>query len=369
MGELIPGDGKGIQVKGRPERLDAVLRPFSFVALGGMGLIGSAVLGWLGWWFWLPVPVAAGLLLHGIIFRIRGDRPILLRLQDGRLTSDDDKVGHHHELDLARVHTAGLSVRKAERSEQDVAYLSMHDERGEPLLALRLICPRRAWPLHAADLDAVQPLLGGNAGVLRGMAPPKRIVRQLLSDSDGSLAAALLEQIPEAAFSRRALRVWRGEAPPVDFMGLHQGPPDGFLVLEDSPNGPVVHVFSGSGPAALPDATVPLDATRGGRAARILSLLSLPGQDDRLARLPVLVWTLGEGLPLAMPAPIAGHLGDEVELDEHALHTHLAEGAGAVWWLLQHLDLVPDNVIQAISDARVVTPQLHPTLARHLPPA
>jgi len=112
-----------LRVLGRPERLDTVLRPFSFVVLGGTGLIGSAVLAWLGMWFWFPVPVVAGLLLHGIIFSLRGDRPIVVTLQGSRLIADDAKGGHHHELDLATVHTAGLSYRRAERSDKDIVYV------------------------------------------------------------------------------------------------------------------------------------------------------------------------------------------------------------------------------------------------------
>jgi len=212
-------------------------------------------------------------------------------------------------------------------------------------------------------------MLGGNAGVLRGLAPPDRLVRQMLDDRDGELAQALLDHIPASAFTRRALRVWKGHAPPVDFMGLHQGPPDAWLVLQDSPDGPVLSVFDGPGPATVPTGPRPVTGTQGGRASRVLTLLSLPGQDDRMARLPVVVWDLADQVRLAVPAPLAGHHGPELELDDSVLHTHLAEGAGAAWWLLQHLSTVPEGLRQAISDARVADPNLHPTLARHLPEA
>lgn len=356
-----------VKVQGRPERLDAVLRPILFVVLGGSGLLGTLVLVWLGWWFWVPVPVAAGLLLHGGIFAIRGDRPITCTVEHGVLVAVDRKGGREHRVDLGQVVHAGLSVRQVDNASKNIVYVVLYDAHA-PLLALRASTPRRAWPRHAAPLDALQPVLGGNAGVLRGLAPAERIVRQVLRDDDGDLVRALLARVPEAAWTRRPLRVWQGQAPPVDFMGLHQGPPDAILLLRDGDDGtPLLEVIDGPGPASPPTGTWPVTGHSGARSRRLLTLLSLPGQDDRVAALPMLVWDLTDAHRLAVPAPIAGHHGEAVDLDEHALHTHLGEAAGAAWWLLQRLDRVPDGLCQAISDARIATPRLHPTLARHLP--
>lgn len=364
---MDPLSGDALVIKGRPERLDAVIKPIAFVAMAGLGLIGTTLLVYAGEWFWVPVPLAGGILLHGIIFMIRGDRPILCSITGSGLNAVDRKGGRELGMELSTVVHAGLSVRQVPNTERDLAYIVLYDASG-PQLALRLSTPRRAWPRHAVPLDALQPVLGGNAGVLRGLAPADRIVRQVLDDDNGELAASILRHVPAEAWERVVVRVWVGDAPPVDFMGLHQGPADALLVFREDADGvPIIEVLEGPGPASVPPGRHAITGDRGGRASRLLSLLSLPGQEARLASLPVIVWDISEALQLVIPSPIGGHCGEEVELSDTGLHTHLGEGAHAVWWLMERLAQIPDGLREAISDARVATSTLHPTLSRHLP--
>ena len=350
-----------LTTKGKPARLDAVWRPISRALLTGLGLTGAAVLGLLGEWLWLPAPIVASLAIHELIFYIRGDRPIVVTLDGTRLRAVDRKGEREHDVGLSEASVASIAVRRGRSPrEPDQAFLVLHHAT-RPMIAMRLDTTHREWPDAAVDLDALQPVLGGNAGVLRGLAGPERLVRQNLQDKDGSLARGVLAAIPDEAWSRVAVRVWRGADPEVDFMGLHRGPPDAQLVLDG--DGWTLHERFG-------DAVTSGEITgaTGGRADRILELMATPGTPAQRARLPQIVWDVGDGARLVIPAPIAGHHGDVVELDETALHTHLGEGAMLVWWLLDRLPAraVPEGVLQAISDSRVANPHPPAVLRRHI---
>lgn len=351
-----------MSVKGKPTRLDAVWRPVSRALLTGLGLTGAAVLGLLGEWVWLPAPIVASIVVHEVIFWIRGDRPIVATIDGSTLTAVDKKGEREHRLDLSDVAIASVAVRRGRHErEPDQAFLVLHAE-DRTLGALRLNTMHRDWPAEAVDLDALQPVLGGNAGVLRGLAGPERLIRQALQDKDGAFAEALLDAIPAAAWSRVAARVWRGAEPQVDFMGLHQGPPDALLVLD----GDTWSLRERFGDAVTGGS---ITGARGGRADRILELMSTPGVPAQRARLPQIVWEIGDGVRIVVPAPLAGHHGEPVELDEHTLHSHLAEGAMLIWWLFDRLPAgqLPEGLLQALADSRVANPHPPAVLRRHIP--
>jgi len=350
-----------VAVRGKPERLDAVWRPVWFVLLGLAGLGGSAFLAFVGDWLWMPLPFAGAILLHQVVFWIRGDRPLRVSLEGETLSIADRRTGRDWQVDLGAAHAVSLGVRPGQAPGEHQVFLAAHDG-DRALVALRIHTPHEAFPDGTTPLEALQPVLGGNAGILRGLAPQDRLVRQTLLDRDGAFTRALLDALPADALDRVAVRVWRGEAPPMDFMGLHQGPPDALLLCEGEAVRLVPRIGGEPHQARL-------EARDGGRSSRALQLLDVPGvAETPAARLPLLVWTLAPGLTLAIPCPIAGHKGEEVALDEGTLHTHLAEGAHLVWWLLDRLDAgaIPDGLLEAISDSRIA--QEHPptTLRRHL---
>lgn len=345
-------------VKGKPVRLDVVWRPVWFVLLGVAGLLASAWLAWRGMWVVMPLPFAGALLLHQVIFWLRGDRPLVATLDGSRLVCVDQKGGSNLDVDLSQATAASLSIREGD---EDQAFLVLHDDRRE-LVALRLKTPHRSWPEDAVVLDALQPVLGGNAGILRGLAGSAKIVRQTLQDKDGAFTSAVLAAVPPSAWSRVSVRVWRGADPAVDYMGLHQDMPDALLTVGEE-GWTLTDRMTGEQTRGT------LDASQGWRARKHLALLPVPGVDsERVTALPLLVWQLAEGLRLVIPAPIAGHQGELVELDDNALHTHLAEGSQLAWWLLDRLPAgqIPEGLKQAIADSRVAKQHPHTVLRRHL---
>lgn len=347
-----------ITVRGQPVVLDAVFRPIARWSLYALGALGSVALALAGWWFWLPIPVVAAHLLFELIFYVRGDRPVVVKLRGSHLSMVDAKGGHQFEVDLAQIEVAGLGIRHGTRG-RDQAFVVAYRE-AEVLFALRLISTNLEWPDHAVPLDALQPVFGGNAGIVRGLGPQKRIVRQTLKDDRGELARALIDRIPGAAWGRAAARVWRGEAPPVDFMGLHVGDPAGLLVLD----GEEVTLRHRDGSVDR----WPRTADSGGRGQRLLDLMGASGEHAQYARLPLVVWAVADGVHLVLPSPHAGRQGDEHPIDDEALHTHLAEGTLLAWWLLtrQPDGALPSSVRLGIRDAMITTDTPHPDLLRHV---
>lgn len=347
-----------VTVKGQPVVLDAVFRPIVRWSLLLLGAIVSAVLGWFGQWFWLPIPMVVAHFAFEAIFYVRGDRPVVVRLRGRQLTMTDSKGGHQFDVDLNQAHAASLAVRRGTRG-RDQAFIVLHDTE-RVLVALRLITTHLHWPDHAVPLDDLQPVFGGNAGIVRGLGPITRIVRQTLRDDEGAAARALLERIPEPAWSRTAARVWRGEAPMVDFMGLHQGEPDGLIILEGSRVEVVQHE-----PARRQQHKIA--AHEGGRAERLLELMAGPGEAAQSARLPLVVWQVATGVQLVIPSPHAGRHGDWCDLSDHSLHTHLAEGTLVAWFLLQHQadKQVPSSISLGIRDAMTAMEEPNPQLSRH----
>lgn len=346
-------------VRGEPKELDVLWRPVVRVLLYGPGLGLGALLAWLGLWVWAPLPFVLAVLAYEVIFWIRGDRPLKVTLEGPLLTLVDARQGTSRRVDLRGARIANLGIRKG-KYVTDRAFLTLYDDVGV-LLVAELDTLRRDWPDHAADLSALQAVLGGRAGLLRGLGPPESLIRQTLIDPDGVALAHLLAHLPAAITERCALRLWRGTAPEVDFMGHHAARPYGILRLS-APGAWILQTSDGEERGVIGDGP-------SGHSSRDLELFDLGAQERTRARLPLLVWSLHPDLSLAMPAPVAGHNGPKLVLTPDSLHTHLPEAANLIWWLLRTLppEQIPEGLRQAIADSRITGERLPPTLAQHLP--
>lgn len=346
---------EAVQLWGVPERLDRVWRPLVRAVLIGLGLVGGAILVWLSAWVWVPLPLVVAVILYEGIFWLRGDRPISVRLAGHQVKIVDRKTGHAHEVDLNDVETAGIGFRRGRGLDDVVVTLyGAHDV----LLAVRIHTQSQTWPVHATDLDALQPMLGGRPNLIRGLAPPDRLVRQILPDYDGRGLRYLLAHLPPSSFEGAAARVWRGSDPPMNFMGHHSDPCDGLIRLTASA-------------WTAPDGEQgPLRTAGGGRAERSYRALSLDDEPAERIQLPVVIWDFEGGLRLGLPSSLAGRQGPSAPLSHQVHHVHLPEGANLVWFLLRHLEPgdLPESLALALRDARIAYGELPPPMARHLSP-
>lgn len=353
---MTPGTNRSLALKGEPKQLDTMWRPVARAASIGLGLVGAALLVWFHAWWWVPAPLLVGVLAYEIVFWARGDRPIVATIEGQTLRVVDPKLGSELVFDLRGATRACLGVRRSGGPTDDALLTIFTD--AEVALAVQLATPSREWPEHAADLRALQPVLGGRAALLRGLAPQGRLVRQTLHDPTGAGLDALVAALPESAFDGCAARVWRGAAPDLDFMGQHIGPADALLTLD-------ARGWRLLGPEI--DESGPLQPAGGGRSSRIIPLFDL-GEAPRVARLPLLTWALHPDVTLAIPAPIAGAGPDPRPLPDDALHLHLPEAANLVWYLVRSQDAgaLPEPLRGAIADSRIAGEPLPPALLRHL---
>lgn len=332
-----------LTLRGAPQKLDLVLRPVVRAALALVGLLGTATLALLGAWWWAPLPLAGALLLHEAIFALRADRPIRVGLGE-RLTVVDPKRGLRFELDPAAVTVATAQRRLADGDRADLRVVLADDDGVRAALWLRV--PRAAPPLpFEVQADLTDRVIGGDFGSLRALAPADRIARQRVDAGEDAIAW-LRARIPAEAWRRTGARVWRGAEPPLDLLGHHVDEPSGFLVLDGAT-------------ARLGGREIPLRWASEGRSVRVAVLFD-PGQPDPTAAdaLPLLRWSLGDGLALAVPSRILGHEGERIDLTEDTLHTHPAEAAALLSHLLRMVDTGawPEDVSNALAEARVLLP-------------
>lgn len=341
-----------VQLWGVPERLDAVWRPIARAVFLAIGILGSLILVWLSAWLWVPAPLLVAVLLYEGVFWLRGDRPIDARLDGSRLRVIDRKGDLSFTLDLSEAAAAGIGVRRG-RGLDDVVVV-LYDTAGV-LGAFRLHTKSREWPPFVADLDALQPVLGGRPNLLRALAPPGRLVRQVLPDYDGRAMDHLLSSLPEPATKAAAARIWRGEAPPMDFMGHHLGEPSALLLIHTSG-------WRCGGDRG------PLSTCGGGRATRCYEQLSYGEEPAPVVDLHLLMWSLEGGITLAIPSSLAGRHGPELPLGAQTAHLHLPEAANIVWFLLRHLDPgeLPEGLKQGLRSAAAAVDPLPEILGRHL---
>ncbi|MFK7930723.1 MAG: hypothetical protein AB8H79_21250 [Myxococcota bacterium] len=349
-----------IAVRGHPIRLDKVFRPMARAGLLLIGVACSALLWWLEFWFWVPIPLVVAHFTYELIFFVRGDRPVKVSLIEQTLRVHDPKGKHSFSTEIDQAHSASVAIRHGDRGRVQ-AFFVLHSKT-DVLVALRLITTHLDWPDHAVPLEALQPVFGGNAGIVRHLAPVTASARQILKDDEGKLARALLTQVPPEAWNRAAVRAWVGKSPPTDFMGFHTGPPDHLLVFD----GDRIHVTD---PTTGAVRAVPITGNKGGRASREVQVMTTPGEPLQTVELPVVVWQLGKDITLVIPSIHAGRHGKEMKLRASFMHTHLGEGAIAAWWLLKRLPAgqLPNSLLLGLRDALITTQEPHPVLAKHSP--
>ncbi len=321
-----------VRLLGTPHDLDIVFRPLARLAgllVGGFALVALLIAGQP---YWAPVPLAAMLMTSALMFWWRGDRAMVLTLAD-EITVHDRKRGGTLTVPTEHVHAVTVHYREAQGDRREVVVVLA--ARTEVLLAMRfLVEPDVRMPAHAVNASRMDLFLGGYGGLVVSVAPPEARCRQTFDDPRGLALSWLLAHLPTTGWSRRAARVWRGEAPDLDPFGLHIGAPSALLVLE-------ADTWSLRGPGV--DLTGVVTVMSGWRTRRTLQLLRRPepGEaDDSDAvledlEIPVLVVELDEGVQLAMPAPVAGLAGGERDATPTLLHCHVAEGGALIDALLQ----------------------------------
>ncbi|MCB9665203.1 MAG: hypothetical protein H6732_13920 [Alphaproteobacteria bacterium] len=316
-----------VRLSGTPIALDGILGPAIRVIAGAVGLAASLALVGLGAWWWVPVPLVTGLLAAELWLWRRGDRPAHLTLDATHLRLEDATAGRTLAVPLAEIHTATVHVRPTRRAERLEAVLVLTDRDRVRFAARFLVEPDLAWHPDDVRVDTTERLLGAHGG-LRSMATGEVTCRQVIDDPAGQALRFLRERLPAAAWDRTALRVWRGAAPPLDAFGLHQGDPQGLLVLDGD------RWTLREGGRVTREGLVTL--VRGGRALREAELL-VPGDGApvrEVVELPLLVLELEDEACVVFPAPEAARHGTLREADEAWLHTHVAEGAALVWHVL-----------------------------------
>jgi len=322
-----------IELEGTPQILDAVLRPLGRGIQLVVGISLSAVLCFMHAWWWAPIPLAISFLIYELVFWWRGDRPATLCL-DRVLTLTDQLRGqavviHPDDVEVFTIHYRRSNPDKAGSDRLEVTVVLGGFDGVK--LALRLMIDPSAWkPGPAAvDVDTMDRIIGGYAGLLRAVAPRSAIARQTFDDPAGQVLSWLTQHIPNPASQRIGLRVWRGAAPPLDPFGHHDSAPSGWLVIARDRYRLMLDGVIHRGDITL---------IRSGRSSRSAQLMVVDEQGDRTIRpteLPLLVLELDTALTLAFPSPLAGvGVGELHNLDEHTLQTHVPEGAALVWHIL-----------------------------------
>lgn len=318
-----------IRLLGTPIQLDLYLRPLVRAIQVTVGMIPTVVLLFYGQWWWAPVPLALSFVLYEAFFWSRGDRPIKFELGD-TIVLDDPAADRRREIRPEQVHavTVHHRARGGDRSEVVVVLAS----RTDILLSVRfLVEPDVRLPKSAVDVELMDELLGGYGGLVAPTASPTERCRQTIDDPTGQALRWFRANLPTAAWRRRAARVWRGAAPKLDAFGLHADAPAGLLVLQGDDwalheNGETLR------------GTITLVSSA--RTTRTVELARKPREGETLkpgeflteeVDVPVLVLELDEALSLAMPAPLAGLVGQHREPDDALLHCHVAEGGALLW--------------------------------------
>lgn len=324
-------------VLGSPRRFDAVLRPFARVfQLGVAGLL-TLVLAWFEQWWWLPVPLVISFLLYEAFFAMRGDKPVRVHFNDSGVVVEDRKAGRRLAVDKGDIRAASLLYRVDPDDPAQLEIATVWSGSDGPLLALSTRVPRDGFTPAPGDLDvdAMDRLLGGLAGLVRSLAPTDRAGRQIVRDARP--LEWYREVLPEEVRSRTAIRLWQGAAPALDRFGHLVGEPDAMLFLEGQ---------RGRLRASAGESDLRLRVSGVSRAQREVSLFTIvDGRPTEVVHdLPLLVIGI-EGLgSVALPAPLVDPDLPECSLDEQAWHLHGPEGALLLSHLLRH-DLAHDPAL------------------------
>lgn len=323
-----------IELEGTPQILDAVLRPIGRAVQLLLGLSISAVLAFFQAWWWAPVPLALSFLVYEVVFWWRGDRPATLSL--GRVITLHDSVRgqtitiNPEDIEVATLHYRRSPKARSKGAERQEVYVVLGGFEGAKL-AIRFTVDPTAWRPASGDvdIDTMDRITGGYAGLLRAVAPGTAIARQTFDDPAGQVIRWLRQRIPEPAWKRIGLRVWKGEAPPLDAFGHHTDEPSGWLVIARDRYRLLL-----DGEIHRGDITL-IRSARAERSAALMMDDGKGGHRIQTTQLPMLVLELDDAIDLAFPSPVdGGGIGNAHELDEHCLHTHVPEGAALVWHIL-----------------------------------
>lgn len=306
---------------GTPTELDTYLKPIARLTQLVVVLPATAVLWWLELWWWLPVPVLIAIVGYELLFWARGDRPTVLQLGPEQIELSDPVRGQTLSVSLDEIELATASWRRRGSGSEIVVLLA--DAVGPRLaVAFRLTTPPRVEP-HDVDTDAADALLGGQAGILRAVAPFDRAARQRFDDPQA--VRWLREHIPAQAWARTGLRIWRGEAPPLSPFGFYLEEPHGWLVL-DALDWALID------PEGATLASGRLDTIEASALSRRAMLIQRgeDGPEELLTTIPLLGLRLGPDQIVHLPAPVATADLSPRPARGDDLHTHAPEGAALV---------------------------------------
>ncbi|MFT6818350.1 MAG: hypothetical protein ACJATT_002163 [Myxococcota bacterium] len=327
-----------MKLYGTPQVLDAVLRPMVRVAQVVVGGTASAILALLSEWWWMPLPLAGSFFVYEFLFWMRGDRPIVVELND-HLIIRDRKRKLTVDVDPRRVTTA-TAHRRLAGDNADIRVVLTNDK--EVLVAVWFRVPAHTPSLpREINADLMDHVVGGDYGSLRALAPGYRLARQRV-DTTAKAIDWLRNHIPADAWERSAARLWAGHAPELDLLGHHHGDESTFAVFD----GQDVRLNGESQPVVWVD---------GSRSERVAVLLHAnKGLNDTFAadRLSLAVLNLG-ALRLATPSRILMAELTITPTDEDLQHTHPAEAAGVLIHLLRTHERSswPDNIQVSVDEA------------------
>ncbi|MEQ1502966.1 MAG: hypothetical protein ABMB14_12085 [Myxococcota bacterium] len=342
--------------------LDGYLRRAARAVQLLIAVPATIALWYAGWWWWVPIPLVASIGVYEALFWARGDRPTTLRLGPDGLSLDDPLRRQQLALRWDEVELATATWQRARGGSEVVVLLA--DRRG-PRFAVRFLLPGGPALVpgpNDVDLDAADAILGGQAGVIRSVAPFEVIARQRFEHPVGFdyVRAAL----PPAVWRRTGLRVWTGAAPPLDLFGYHVEDPDGWLVLDGTDW--TLRRYGADEVLATGDLT----DLRAHQAARTVSIVVRLGTAPIDIEVPLIGLSLGAGVPAPpleagggpagpvrvwLPAPTGAKFADNRAIEATDRHTHPPEGAALVWHLLRTVTAgeLPAAVRTAISAAGI----------------
>lgn len=332
-----------LTVAGVPRELDASLRLPARILLLALGALASGALAWAGAWWWMPLPLATSFLMFEWFFATRADQPIAVRLDRDEVAVSDTFLQLERRVPLGELAAATLAWRTLDRDRVEVM-LVLADPR-EVVLGLHLRLASDGFQPEPDDVhvDAVNALVGSIGGLPRAMCPRDRLVRQHLDDPR---VVAWFRTLPAAARRCRALRYWRGRAPPLDLFAYHTGAPDGLALLDPTS-------------ARLGAEPVPLEPGSPEASSRAIVAFRRAGDPEESSERTVPMWVQPvAGHRFAFPAPLAQGLPERAP-DDALLHVHAADGGVLLWHLLRVTppERWPDAWVEALTVAR-------PTLER-----
>jgi len=347
------------RLQGVPQTFDELMRPFARILQVLLGsLLTFAAWYWAPWWTW-PLPLALSFFAYEWFFWRRGDRMITLDL-GAEIIVTDPIQSHEWRVRPAGVSAATILYKQAGPQRWHAWIVLSGPE--APVFAARVELEGAVdWLPTDVCIDAVAPVLGGNPAALRAMAPASAVCRQLIRDPKGIGLRWFRENIPTEAWRRTYVRTWQGAAPDLDIVGLHLGKPTGSLQLD----GDRVTLCSDAGRV-----DVEIDCGQASVSSRAIALMKFPGDNrpDGEQELPLLLWQLAPSLTLCIPAPLFATEEETPEPSAQTHHTHLAEGAAALWHILNHVrpGHIPTLLLHALMDARVAFDPLPACFERHL---